>query len=236
MSHVTPLPSYTEAQAILSGAASSGTARAILRATAALVTEHLQPAARAQATAATLAQIADLPEVAALPLSALQLRDGLLAASDARADDTPPITSRRQTCRDIADALPRWLSGREAAPQAAAVWHAVAEHFPGDDARAEAVRATWAREAVEIAAWAPRRRREEPQVRTYTAGPLVLQVRDGTTAKAHQVADLLVHGGALDPADLCALAHSLLGYAAARNERLRPALEAADAALATKAP
>ena len=132
----------------------------VLRAAAALVAEHLQPPARAQATAATLAQIADIPEVAVLPLSTLQLRDGLLAAAEARVDDVPPTTSRRQTCCDIADALPRWLSAREAAPQAAAVWRAVAEHFPGDDGRAEAIRATWAREAAEIAAWAPQRRRE----------------------------------------------------------------------------
>ena len=236
MSHAsTPLPTYTDAHAILSSTASSGTAREVLRATAALVTEHLQPAARAQATAATLVQIADIPAVADLPLSALQLRDGLLAAAEARADDTPPTTNRRRTCADIANALPRWLSAREAAPQAAAVWRTVAEHFPGSDGRAEAIRATWAREAAEIAAWAPRRRREEPQARTYTAGPLTLQVRDGATAKAHQAVDLLVHEGALDPADLCALAHSLLGYAAARDERLQPALEAADAALATEA-
>lgn len=147
------------------GLSASQPAPILLLALAYLVERRLQPPPRGVATAATLREVAAMPEVAGLRLTALELRDGFLALVPAAEGDDPPTTSRRRTCQDIADAFPALLSMREAAPGAVALWRAVGQHFPGTDdpdpkvaGRARAVRATWSREAAEIEARAPRRR------------------------------------------------------------------------------
>lgn len=148
------LPSVPDALDTLTAhAAVPAPASVILLAVAAVVATSLQPPPRGQATAATLAEIAALPEVAGLPLTSLQARDAFLALTEPHADDTPPIVARRRTCGEIAAALPaRPDAPGPVAPQAEAVWSAVAAHFPGEDARAAAVRATWGREASELGA------------------------------------------------------------------------------------
>lgn len=65
---------------------------------------------------------------------------------------------------------------------------------------------------------------------THTNNTLTI-ITDGETASASELIDLLVHERAVSDEQLTHLAWSLLGYAAARDDRLQPAIEAADAAM-----
>jgi hypothetical protein len=132
-----------------------GPARELLRALAGRVRSTLQPPPRAQSIAATLDEIADMPEVAALELTALQLCDAFRALSLPEAEDSPATAARRRTCAEVAEALPFARMGWAETPLAAALWRVVAARFPGSDGRAVAVRATWSREADEIDARLP---------------------------------------------------------------------------------
>jgi hypothetical protein len=71
-----------------------GPARELLRALAGRVRSTLQPPPRAQSIAATLDEIADMPEVAALELTALQLCDAFRALSLPEAEDSPATAAR----------------------------------------------------------------------------------------------------------------------------------------------
>lgn len=119
----------------------------------------LSPAPRGAATAATFREIAALPafDDGRYPLSTADLGLALVTIwchyaallRQQPEEEQPKWIARATTLREIGEALPpgypsSWNGSRETAWL---VWETVADTFPGDDARARAIRETWAREA-----------------------------------------------------------------------------------------
>ena len=138
----------------------SGRAALLLMADAA---GPLIPEARAKATAATLAEAAGLPGMCEATITAADLVVGLLviwshyaaAHPTLPAEVAAPRKARAKTLREIGEHLcgspgcpPPSEDWRMAIARCCRVWAIVARDFPGDDARASAIRETWSREAA----------------------------------------------------------------------------------------
>jgi hypothetical protein len=126
------------------------TARSTLDHVAALVERSLSPEARASATAATLRQIGEIGGDAFVTPGILSRAMNILASG--RDTDTPPISSRRRTCGEIADLIGH--DPMSAPDRMVPVLRAVAIALSGtSDPRQAAIAATVSREADEIEAW-----------------------------------------------------------------------------------
>lgn len=126
------------------------TARETFRHAADLIAAHLQPEARAFATATTFREIGDIG--GDLPLTPADLAAGLeLVAQPRGTDEPPPVSARRTTCREIAELL-RQSGATEGDPQRLAVVLLQVDACCGGSvaARYRAIAATAAREAAEI--------------------------------------------------------------------------------------
>lgn len=117
-----------------------------------------QPPGRGAAMASTLRAFAEQakPDVR---YSASVMRLAYLLLGQHRGDDTPPVTARRSTCLEIADAIgaahilgPRPAPGSINGAEMSGVlsWWAFATLTPGDDARSAAIRDTARRESAEL--------------------------------------------------------------------------------------
>lgn len=119
----------------------------------------LSPAPRGAATAATFREIAALPafDEGRCPLSTADLGLALVTIwchyaallRQQPEEEQPKWIARATTLSEVGEALrpgypSSWNGTRESALHA---WGAVADTFPGDDARARAIRETWGREA-----------------------------------------------------------------------------------------
>lgn len=120
---------------------------------------RLQPDGRAQAVAATMAELADL--TADLPLTPLELADAFAACSIASGTEPKDVQARRKTCSELAELLGRNLSKvagqRPPGANAQRVWAWIAEAVvatpdaePAFALRARTMRATAAREHIEL--------------------------------------------------------------------------------------
>lgn len=138
----------------------SGRAALLLMADAA---GSLTPEARAKATAATLTEAAGLAGMYGATITASDLLVGLLviwshyaaAHPTMPAEVAAPRKARAATLREIGERICGW-SGcpspsedwHTAIARTRKVWEIVARDFPGDNARASAIRETWGREAA----------------------------------------------------------------------------------------
>ncbi len=138
----------------------SGRAALLLMADAA---GSLTPEARANATAATLTEAAGLAGMYGATITAADLLVGLLVIWSHYAAEHPtlpaevaaPRKARARTLREIGEHLcgsagcpPPSEDWHTAIARCCRVWAIVARDFPGDDARASAIRETWGREAA----------------------------------------------------------------------------------------
>ena len=138
----------------------SGRAALLLMADAA---ESLTPEVRAKATAATLTEAAGLAGMYGATITAADLVVGLLVIWSHYAAEHPalpeqaaaPRKARAGTLREIGEILcaaagcpPPSEDWHTAIARCRKVWEIVARDFPGDDARASAIRETWGREAA----------------------------------------------------------------------------------------
>jgi len=119
----------------------------------------LQPEGRAQAIAATMAELADL--TADLPLTPLELADAFAACSITSGTEPKDIQARRRIASELAELLGRSLSKvagqRPPSANAQRVWGWISEALtakpdaePEAAARARTMRATAAREYIEL--------------------------------------------------------------------------------------
>ena len=139
----------------------SGRAALLLMADAAA--GSLAPEGRAKATAATLTEAAGLAGMYGATITASDLLVGLLVIWSHYAAEYPtlpaevaaPRKARASTLREIGEHLcgsagcpPPSEDWHTAIARCRKVWEIVARDFPGDNARASAIRETWSREAA----------------------------------------------------------------------------------------
>jgi hypothetical protein len=108
----------------------------------------LQPAARGTATANTLREFAAIPNLPAI--DAADIISAFIIAGRAAPSDTPPITSRRATCRELADIMPGGQMGIASVSAAALALWAAFDRIAGDGPRTDAIKATALREFKEL--------------------------------------------------------------------------------------
>lgn len=110
----------------------------------------LQPAPRGLATANTIREFAETPN---LPnITAADLIGAFIIAGRAAPGDTPPVTARRATCRELADITPGGQMGMaEVSASALALWAAF-DRIGGEGPRIDAIKATAMREFKELVA------------------------------------------------------------------------------------
>jgi len=135
------------------------TAKATFQALAILAAANLLPQGRADAVAKTLNEQAEGLDTQRCSPGELGRAFAVLAQG--RPDDTPPTTSRRATCAELAALLlgkphqnPADVAKEHCATgdleDAVATWWGIHDTLKGDDGRASAMRATAEREAHEL--------------------------------------------------------------------------------------
>lgn len=112
--------------------------------------QALQPAARGLATANTLREFAAIPNLPAI--DAADLISAFIVLSCSTASDTPPVISRRATCRELADIMPGGLTGIARPSAAALALWAAFDRIAGEGPRIDAIKGTAMREFRELVA------------------------------------------------------------------------------------
>lgn len=121
---------------------------ALLFTLAARAEAALQPVARGAATANTLREFAAIPNLPTI--DAADIISAFIIAGRSAPGDTPPITSRRATCRELADIMPGGQMGMASVSASALALWAAFDRIGGEGPRIDAIKATALREFHEL--------------------------------------------------------------------------------------